>query len=302
MTPASSLVQFDFDFQSVLGVGACGAVYSGKHKETEREVAVKVMGRGRYPDFPGAGDDIDNVIERERAAVMQVLQAGGGPHIIDMLGAFETSGEEAQEFGLELDGAKPDDPVHFSVMEFHEGRPLAELTRGPAQNVDEDQVRNIVRAICLGLEFLHEQGVVHRDVNPNNVYVDKEADTDEVKLIDFSHAGVADCGHSAFDPCFWEQLGTAGYMAPEIIFSRGRYNHKCDVYSLGCTAHALLASGQVPKLDMTGAVTTSLPDTVSQEARDFVEAVLRVDPEQRLAIKDALAQPWLRGMSRCFHA
>jgi urea transport system substrate-binding protein len=140
---------------------------------------------------------------------------------------------EAEEFG----------PTQLLVMEFIEGVNLAELVaeRGllPVAEACE-----LIRQAAVGLEYVHAQGLVHRDIKPHNLLVSRSG---QVKILDLGLATLkggqkAAPGELTADRQF---LGTVDYAAPEQWESSREVDIRADIYSLGCTFYYLLA-GEAP--------------------------------------------------------
>lgn len=121
-----SLREFDVDFRSVLGGGICGSVYPGRHRASGQEVAVKVVSpalappqaQARHSANSRSWEDISSGAT-EREAFDRVLQAGEAhPHVVEVVGCFDGTGEEAAGLGLELPAsAAAAEPLRFFVME-----------------------------------------------------------------------------------------------------------------------------------------------------------------------------------------
>eukprot|EP00928_Gymnodinium_smaydae_P078933 TRINITY_DN62986_c0_g1_i1.p1 TRINITY_DN62986_c0_g1~~TRINITY_DN62986_c0_g1_i1.p1 ORF type:complete len:354 (+),score=58.90 TRINITY_DN62986_c0_g1_i1:78-1139(+) len=303
-----SLEEFDVDFGTRLGIGAMGAVYPGRHRSTQQPVAIKAVSPALASSMGvvSTREEIADGIAHEREAFRRILDECAGPHpfVVDVLGCFEGSCAEASARGLHLGAAaderrpsasdaaeSEDEPIHYFVTERLEGESLQDHIERQ-KGLDEDEAKRVSRAMCEGIEFLHRNGVVHRDVKPSNVLFSCQAlCPDELKLIDFSHAGVGPIGEAAeFD----HHLGTAGYVAPEILCQRGTYNDKCDVFSFGCTVHAMLANMRLPRRHARAGIITCLPAGVSAECRSFVDALLAPNPEDRPSAAEALRNPWLK--------
>jgi len=183
--------------------------------------------------------------------------------------------------------------VHYFVMERLSSESLADRIERE-KGLDEEAARKATRSICEGLSFLHGQGIVHRDVKPANVLYTPEATHGDLKLIDFSHSGVVPNKEDPNARCFDGKLGTTGFVAPEVLAGREPYGAKCDVYSLGCTVHAMLAGGRVPRRHPRLGIMKSLPESTSPEAGQFLDSVLSPDPGHRPTIPEVLASPWLQ--------
>lgn len=293
LVPANHLNDFNVNFRSPLGVGSCGAVYSAEHQSTQREVAIKVMSPALSVCKESTPEEVAEATEQEIGAINQLLKSGGShSNVVNVIGCFQGVHDEGPS-EIFVNDSKADDTVSYFVMEKLTGDSLQDriLAEG---GLGEDRARKITRAVCEGLAFLHEQGIAHRDVCPRNVlYAKKKAADTDVKIIDFSHAGIFPEGVDADEPCFEKHLGTAGFVAPEIL-TDNQYSAKCDVYSLGCTVHAMLANGKLPRRHPRIGMMTSLPASASSEVKNFIGTVLAANPEDRPNMAEVLSLPWLQ--------
>jgi len=149
--------------------------------------------------------------------------------------------------------------------------------------------------MLIALRYIHRRDVVHRDIKLENFLYETTENT-HLKLIDFGFAKV--CSHDANMDV---SCGTLNYVAPEVLESS--YTSKCDLWSLGVSAFVILF-GYMPfrgtekkmKQDIRiGRVSVRMQDwsTLSQEAQDFIQKLLVIDPNHRLSAKHALAHPWI---------
>ena len=264
-----------------LGRGACSVVFAAKHRSTKYDVAIKAMSR-TMPHETGALP-VAQGIENESHVFNHLLGRGLSPHVVELIGCFKGSSDEAKVLGIELPNHQEAEPIHYFVTELLGGGSLDQVVQdGP---VEEDRAKTLFRKICEGLLSLHLEGVVHRDLKPGNVFFNSEA---EPKLIDFSHAALAAEGEESLHG----ELGTRGYVAPEVLAEKP-YSSKCDIFSLGCLLHTLL-SGKPPRRDMRIGMLLHLPSAVSPEARRFLSSLLSMDPTSRPTAKEVLKEPWLQ--------
>jgi eukaryotic-like serine/threonine-protein kinase len=128
----------------------------------------------------------------------------------------------------------------YVVQEFVQGETLRQRMRS-APTADARDVARVVRKIAHALQALHDVGVVHRDIKPDNILLKEHAGEDQPVLIDF---GIAQCAHAlhGFDSDFVE--GTFEYMSPEQA-AGGLVDGRSDVYSLGALAYEWL-TGERP--------------------------------------------------------
>lgn len=163
------------------------------------------------------------------------------------------------DFGHDPDG-RP-----FIVMEYVEGGSLAEmLARDGA--LTPARVVAVARDCCSGLAYAHAAGLVHRDLKPQNLLLDRDG---RVKIADFGIARTLDDGTSL--TLTGSVLGTAGYLAPEQA-GGAQVSAAADIYGLGVTLHQL-ATGSMPGPDAPQA----LPDPL----RGVVARCLDPDPAHR---------------------
>ncbi|MGH3009924.1 MAG: Stk1 family PASTA domain-containing Ser/Thr kinase [Gaiellaceae bacterium] len=192
-----------------LGAGGMADVYLAEDQELGRRVAIKIL-NGRH-----ANDD--QFIERFRREAKNAA-ALNHPNIVSIYDRGE-----AEE-------------TYYIAMEYLDGRSLKELIvgHGPAPvNVAVEYARQILSA----LRFAHRHGIVHRDIKPHNVLVDREG---RVKVTDF---GIARAGTSQMTEA-GSIVGTAQYLSPEQ--ARGtEVDQRSDLYSLGVVLYELL-TGETP--------------------------------------------------------
>lgn len=128
----------------------------------------------------------------------------------------------------------------YIVTEFIEGQTLTQwMTDHPGPDIET--VRNIIEQIARGLRALHRQEMLHQDLRPNNIMIDK---TGTAKIIDFGSVRVAGLSEMAGTHQPQHILGTAQYTAPEYFIGESGTS-RSDMFSLGVIAYQLL-SGRVP--------------------------------------------------------
>jgi len=155
-----------------------------------------------------------------------------------------------------------DNGLHYLVMEYLEGETLAEVLKRRGKLPPAEAVRLIHQAL-LGLQCLHEQGMVHRDLNPGNLMLavppgsEAASDTGKatVKILDIgmgrAHFDEEGGGADANLTAAGDVLGTPDYMAPEQARDAHAADIRADIYSLGCTLfHALAGQPPFPDSNM----------------------------------------------------
>ncbi len=197
---------------AAIGSGGMGTVYRAEHRLMDRPVALKVI----------RGDLLGNeaLVERFRREVKSAARLVSHPNIVAAYDA-EQAGE-----------------THMLVMEFVEGTDLARLVdrRGP---LPVGEACEYVRQAALGLQHAFEDGMVHRDIKPQNLM---RTNRGQIKILDFGLARFAsEVGTDAGMTAEGMVLGSADYIAPEQIDDPHAADIRADIYSLGCTLYFLLA-------------------------------------------------------------
>lgn len=284
----SSLSDFAIDSRCPLGVGAHSTVYWAQHRESDKIVALKAM--TPHVQCEATKDILTGCIAKETLVFDKLLGSGEShPHVVDPVAQFVRPGSEAHDIGLLLPQEAVENSVHFFVAEFLGGGSLADRMKyrqATGSRFEPQEVLDVAVAVSQGLAFLHVQGIAHRDVKPENL-IYSNGTPRELKLIDFSLAAVARADQ--MEGAFHGEVGTEGYVAPEVLMQgKGAqgYGPKCDIFSLGCVLHAMLA-GNAPTVELSSSgpfaarVNSSLPAGVSSKTRRFLNSLLAVRPEDR---------------------
>jgi serine/threonine protein kinase len=196
-----------------IGSGGMGQVYLAEHANMRRLVAVKVM---------PAGIVAEDAVARERflreARAAAVLNH---PNIVRV-------------FDLNREGGLP-----YLVMEYIDGLSLQALVTASGP-VAPGAAADYARQVALGLHHAHEKGMVHRDIKPGNVLVDRHG---VARLLDLGLVRNLQDIDTRLTSQFGGQsiLGTADYLAPEQAIDSSKVDTRADVYSLGATLYFLLA-------------------------------------------------------------
>jgi serine/threonine protein kinase len=179
----------------------------------------------------------------------------------------------------------------FLVMEIVHGTPLANLIRSEAA-MPVHRVLKFISQICDALAEAHKQGVIHRDLKPNNIMVVNPGRPDEkIKLLDFGIAKLAN-DRSTESTQTGEIFGSPAYMSPEQALGK-KVDTRTDQYSLGCVAFELLTGrlpflGESPLKVMMDHVQSDAPSLSQVAKRSFpanvertVSRLLSKDPDDR---------------------
>jgi len=164
--------------------------------------------------------------------------------------------------------------------------------------LDENLGRNVFNQIVRSLNYCHKCNIVHRDLKPEN-FMTVEKDSFEIKLIDF---GLAKNFKFNTD-VLTTKAGTPYYIAPEVL--SGKYDHRCDIWSLGVILYILLC-GYPPfhgdsdqeilvkvrnaKFDFEGEEWK----TISNDAKNLIRWCLKVNPDERPTAEQILESNWMK--------
>lgn len=191
-----------YTIQYALGRGGFGEVYFAV-SDSGREVALKAVQNYEEVELRGIGHCMN-------------LKS---PHLV-----------------MIFDVKRAPDGTPWVIMEYVSGPCLRDILDEAPNGLDIDQVRFFMRELCKGLSYLHEAGVVHRDLKPHNVFFEDGI----VKIGDYSLSKVITNSHRSGNTM---TVGSVHYMAPEI--SMGRYDKTVDIYALGCMLFEML-TGKPP--------------------------------------------------------
>jgi serine/threonine protein kinase len=201
-----------YDLLTKIAEGGMGAVYKGRHRDTGRLVAIKV---------------IPAETVRSPLQIKRFEQEFKAASLIDHPNVVKA---------LDYCGAGP---TPFLVLEFVEGETLGQRVErdGP---MPEAEALWVMGQVCEGLHRAHKQGLIHRDVKPDNIMVGPDG---VVKLTDLGL--VKDVEGEQNLTRTGRGLGTPHFMAPEQFRNAKNADVRCDVYSLGATLY-MLVTGAVP--------------------------------------------------------
>lgn len=277
-TTAATFPQFtDYEILAEIGRGGMGCVYKARHKRFGRVVALKTvltgrsMGRGEVARFQS---EIQSAARLDHPGIVPVYEAG------------------------ESDGQ------HYFTMAYIDGNSLSDRIK--QGTLDCQQAVYIVRAAAEAVAFAHRQGVIHRDIKPGNILLDRNG---TVRVADFGLARQLDAA-DVFDDLPTDQvhfdtyqtvarltvtgavLGTPAYMAPEQALDTKRAKEPADIWALGAVLYACL-TGRPPFIGANAMDTLTL--VIEADPPPLRQLAPQVDPDlEAICLKCLTKDPLLR--------
>ncbi len=260
LPPSLAQVQAAFtglQIMELIGAGGMGAVYKCRQPKLDRFVALKLL-----PEALAQEAAFRERFNQEG----RVLARLNHPHVVTV-----------HDFGEA-------GPFFYLLMEYVDGVSLRQAMQ--SGRFTPTQALSIVPPICEALQYAHDQGILHRDVKPENILLDARG---RVKLADFGIAKIMGKGlpdtvnpstHLTVAPNLTQSdmaLGTPAYMAPEQKFTPERVDPRADIYSLGVVLYELL-TGELPK---PGQITPPSKSVGTPGIDQVVLRALQRDPEKR---------------------
>lgn len=243
-----------YRLDALLSQGGFGVTYRATHTLLHQPVVLKTLNLQQEP--PKRIHDLGERFIQEAQRLAQFNH----PHIVRVSDCF-------------IEGGRP-----FIVMDYIPGRTLAQVIQeeGP---LPEKTALHYIRQVASALELVHEHGLLHRDVKPDNIML--RDGTDQVVLIDFGIAREYTAGVTETNT----GLLSAGYAPVEQYLPRHQWTPATDVYALAATLYALLAGrppvasvlrDRVPLEDLR-----QFQPNLSQRTIDAIEAGMALDVRER---------------------
>lgn len=252
----------EYEVGATLGEGAFGVVRACCHRKTRQEYAVKMIDKVETPP---------QLIMKEA----EMLKNVDHPNIVKFHDVFTEK------------------CFICIVMDLYKGGDLVDgLTRqGP---FEADTIVHVAHQMALGLHYLHDRAIGHRDIKGDNYMLDRPSMLDpqvRVVLTDFGTAAIYNGDH---DP-FTSQVGTRQFWAPELLDKR--YGLKVDIWALGVLTYGLV-TGRFPFKDQADIrkKVVKVSSKVDPLCRDYILAALEKREEVRMDHKAMMSHAWLNSM------
>lgn len=267
-------IEHFYEFEdNILGKGAFAQVKLSKDKASNEQYAVKIINKQSYDSRQ------KQFLIREVKIMMQI----SNNNIVNTYDIFDS-----------LDQL-------YLVIEYMKGGELFDFIADQG-HLSEQRASQVMRDIIKGVDYLHDNGIVHCDIKPENILCKSKQWPLHVKLCDFGLANFYD-RYSNNLSTMTALIGTPGYVAPEVV-KHEPYGPPVDMWACGVVLYVML-SGRMPFygtddvqcLKRTADGIYSFPDrewkNVSSAAKSLVKALLQIKPERRLTAKAALQHRWL---------
>lgn len=257
-----------YELGEELGRGNYSIVRLGTRRSDNKKFAVKVVSR----------EDMKEIDDKSLRHEVKMMKALDYPNIIKLYDFYE----EARKYYL--------------VLEYMGGGELFDRLL-QKEVYTENEARDLAITLLRTIKYLHNQDIVHRDIKPENLLMKSIKDDVTVKLADFGFAV------RLGGPCYQPNAGSPAYVSPEVIY-RQPIDKSMDMWSCGVTFFMLLG-GYPPffeesQSELFEKIKTAdyefNPEcwsTVSAEAMDLIEKLLKVDASERPTVDEALIHPWL---------
>lgn len=255
---------------SLIGRGGMGVVYKARQKSLHRHVALKLLAPER------AGDPM---FARRFASEARSLAALNHPHIVGVHDFGEAGG------------------YFYLLMEFVDGVNLRQLIE--SRKLTPEEALGIILPVCDALQAAHERGIIHRDVKPENLLIDRNG---MVKIADFGIARMMgeQAGEGSFagtlEPSGAQTLavGTPDYAAPEQRASAPS-DHRADIYSLGVVLYEMITGerpgrGIITPPSRSASVDVRIDEVVLKALQEEPDLRFRTMAEFRECFEEAKSQ------------
>ena len=260
-----------YQWGRVIEQGDFSTMRDARHKKSKEYFTVKSIKRSDL-------ETVDAVALQDEISTLQILKEC--PHIITLHDVFE----------------EPD--YTFMVIERLQGGELIDRVIEKS-HYTENEARRVAKNILAGLEFCHDRRIANRNIKTENLLLPTKEDLFDVRISDFGFAK-----RVLYPNSLKTQIGTEGYVAPEIIEHRPAYDVQCDMWSMGVVLYMLIGGYRpfrgegemVLRMTRYGEYKFHKRywKDISEEAKILIARMLTVDPICRITATAALHSDWIR--------
>ncbi|NWU90618.1 HUNK kinase, partial [Upupa epops] len=255
----------------MINKGSFAKVMEGLHIPTGEKVAIKVIDKRKAKQ--------DSYVLKNMKREPRIQQMIKHPNVVQLYETLET------------------DNFYYMVMELCLGGDLLDRICDK-KRLPEREVRRYMRQILSAVEYLHCQGIVHRDLKVENFLLDEN---NNIKIVDFGLSNTAKF-EGLSQELLHTQCGSPAYAAPELLAHR-KYGPKVDVWSIGVSMFAML-TGTLPftvepfnikelhQKILIGEI-SPIPSDISPGAVRLLQSLLQPDPAKRPGVTEAIKDKWL---------
>lgn len=258
----------NYDYQEIIGKGMYAKVYKALNKEENKYYAIKCL-------------NFKDITEKERLSIeteVNLLKKLKHPNIVLYKDSFID-----KENNLNI------------VTTFCEGGDMyKKIFREKNNYFEEDLIKNWLVQLLLGLSYIHDKQIVHRDIKTKNIFIQNEH---TLRIGDFGIAKIFNQTQTMN-----KLVGTPLYMAPECFKQLKKYSYKSDIWSLGCCLYEMCNLKHAFEGQFFPAVSVKISEgkraplnkRYSRELKELVDAMLDLKPRHRPTIANILERPFMR--------
>ena len=262
-----------YDLIEIIGQGMYGKVYKALNKFENKFYAIKTM-------------NFKNITPKERLNIeteINLLQELKHPNIVLYKESFI---DENQNFNI--------------VTTFCEGGDLYQkIFKSQKTYFQEKEIINALIQLLLGLSYIHDKKIVHRDIKTKNIFIQNEH---TLRIGDFGIAKIFNSNKNSKNTNLNKMVGTPLYMAPECFKQNKKYSYKSDIWSLGCCIYEMCNLKHAFEGQFFPAVSIKISEgkrlplnkIYSKELRNVIDNMLNLNPRNRPTIASLIEKTFLK--------
>ena len=254
-----------FQIKEIIGEGMFGKVKLAIHLLTNEKIAIKIFDKGKIKS------------KKEKEYIEREIS------ILKKLNHYNT---------IKLFNIIQNNDFIYLIQEYINGKELLHFIENN-ENLSEKDICKLYRQIIAGIEYMHEIGIAHRDLKLENILLNYKKD---IKIIDF---GLSNKYDRDIDELLHSSCGSPCYAAPEMIKGIEYHGINTDIWSSGIILYIMLCK-KFPFNDKNNSKLYQkilsgkfiIPNNLSNEAKDLIINLLKVNPEERIKLDEIKNHPW----------